>query len=159
MPPKKDIGPEPTVEALTAAMHLLKRAARMPAPVAEAPPNMFEAMKDAAFDFVYARQKYEEKQKLVQKREALSALVLADAAAREAEKRPIIERAEAAELALGQAVMKQERINAELEKAKAEIEKLRADAEGRKRKSEEDGAGAQDEAEVAPASESKKARK
>lgn len=51
-----------------------------------------------------------------------------------AELKKAVERAETAELVLGQAVIEQKKTGGALEKAKAEIEKLKREAEGRKRK-------------------------
>ncbi|KAI9639544.1 uncharacterized protein MKK02DRAFT_29583 [Dioszegia hungarica] len=113
----------------------------------------------AGYRFQHACDKVDRERNLAKEREAKAAQILADATAREAEKLSIIQRAEAAELALGQAVMKQERIITELEKAKAEIEKLKEEAETRKRKGGDDEAAeVNDKAGGMQASGSKKAR-
>lgn len=58
----------------------------------------------------------------------------------QAELKKTVERAETAELVLGQAVIEQKKIVGALETAKAEIEKLKREAEGRKRKNTNEGA-------------------
>lgn len=160
MPPKKDAGPVPTLESLKAITSLLERAAKIPTLVAQVPMDLVTDIQMAGYRFQHACDKVDRERNLAKEREAKAAQILADATAREAEKLPIIQRAEAAELALGQAVMKQERIITELEKAKAEIEKLKEEAETRKRKGGDDEAAeVNDKAGGMQASGSKKARR
>lgn len=160
MPPKKDAGPVPTLESLKAITSLLERAAKIPTLVAQVPMDLVTDIQMAGYRFQHACDKVDRERNLAKEREAKAAQILADATAREAEKLSIIQRAEAAELALGQAVMKQERIITELEKAKAEIEKLKEEAETRKRKGGDDEAAeVNDKAGGMQASGSKKARR
>ena len=159
MPPKKDAGPVPTLESLKAITSLLERAAKIPTLVAQVPMDLVTDIQVAGYRFQHACDKVDRERNLAKEREAKAAQILADATAREAEKLSIIQRAEAAELALGQAVMKQERINTELEKAKAEMARLKKVAETRKRKGGDDEAAeVDDQAGVMQASGSKKAR-